>query len=316
MSFLKPNTKVKRNFDLFSGFAWYSPGVSGMFGLLLWLLAGMFLGGIATFLLRIFYSAETATTYGILISYPLQVLPPMIYASARSRRNALFEEGVALNSRNYGTNPFWLLALLVVFATLLTAYLTDIVSYGTYLLTQRSPAMSSFYDSVMDIMKKMGGGPLWVSLLSVSVMAPFFEEWLCRGEVLRGLLQKMRPGWAIVVSALFFAVIHANPWPAVPAFALGCLFGYVYYKTGSLWLTILMHCANNTMAVIGMQLTPESEMADMEYFIQILGPQWYWLIFAACALALILVLRVFWRIPLKGRSNCDPVPSGVLEPEA
>ena len=130
--------------------------------------------------------------------------------------------------------------------------------------------------------------------------------------MLRGLLQKMKPGRAIVVSALLFAVIHANPWQAVPAFALGCLFGYVYYKTGSLWLTMLMHFANNALAVVAMQLTPEEEMADTEYFIQILGPQWYWLIFAACALALILIIRVFRRIPLRGRSNCDPVGCEVV----
>lgn len=311
MSFLKPNTKVKRNFDLFSGFAWYVPGVGGMFAFLLWLFAGMLLGAIVLLVLKLFYSAETVSVYGTLVTYPLSFVPALIYASARSRRNALFEEGVALDSRNYGGHPFWLLALLVVFATLLTAYLTDIVSYGTYLLTQRSPMLSRFYDWVMEALKDLVGAPLWVSLLSVSVMAPLFEEWLCRGEVLRGLLQKMRPGWAIVVSALFFAVIHANPWQAVPAFALGCLFGYVYYKTGSLWLTILMHCANNTLAVLAEHFGGE-DVSEAEHFIQLMEPQWYWLIFAASALGLILIIRVFRRIPLRGRSNCDPVGCEVV----
>ena len=32
--------------------------------------------------------------------------------------------------------------------------------------------------------------PLWATLLSVSVFAPLFEEWLCRGLVLRGLLPR------------------------------------------------------------------------------------------------------------------------------
>ena len=311
MSFLKPNTKVKRDFRIFSGYAWYVPGVGGMFILLFWLLVGMLLGGLLTSLMTFFYSPETVLTYGVLVSYPLQFVPPMIYAASKSRRNALFEEGVALNSRHCGVNPFWVLAVLVIIATLLTAYLTDIASYGSFLLTEKSPSMKSFYDRIMELMKGMTGGPLWVSLLSVSVMAPFFEEWLCRGEVLRGLLQKMKPGWAIVISALFFAVIHGNPWQAIPAFALGCVFGYVYYKTGSLWLTMLMHCANNTLAVVATQLTG-AEADEADYFIQLMGPQWYWLVFAACALALICILRIFKRIPLEGRSNCDPVAASDL----
>ena len=315
MSFLKPNTKVKRNFDLFSGFAWYVPGVGGMFVLLLWLLVGMLLGALVMALMRLLYSADTAATYGILISYPLQFLPPMIYASVKSRRNAIFEEGVALNSRHYGTHPFGLLALLVVVATLMTAFVTDIANYGSFLLTERSPMLKSMYDSTMEALKLVTGAPLWVSVLSAAVMAPFFEEWLCRGEVLRGLLQKMKPGWAIVISALFFAAIHANIWQAVPAFALGCLFGYVYYKTGSLALTMLMHCANNLTAVLLQQFGGE-QIEEAEYFIQLLGPQWYWLIFAACALGIILIIRVFRRIPLNGRSNCDPVASGAIAPEA
>lgn len=60
----------------------------------------------------------------------------------------------------------------------------------------------------------------------------------------------IKPVWAIFWSAVFFAFIHLNPWQAVPAFILGCLFGYVYYKTGSLKLTMLMHFTNNTFSLI------------------------------------------------------------------
>ena len=96
----------------------------------------------------------------------------------------------------------------------------------------------------------MVGTPLWATLLSVSVFAPVLEEWLCRGMILRGLLTRMKPGWAMVISSLFFALIHLNPWQALPAFLLGMLFAYVYYRTGSLKLTMLMHCANNTLAAL------------------------------------------------------------------
>lgn len=39
MSFLRPR-KVEKNYDLFSGCAWYTPGVAGVFAVLGWFLAG------------------------------------------------------------------------------------------------------------------------------------------------------------------------------------------------------------------------------------------------------------------------------------
>ena len=83
-----------------------------------------------------------------------------------------------------------------------------------------------------------------------------------------------KPIWAIFWSAVFFAFIHLNPWQAVPAFVLGCLFGYVYYKTGSLKLTMLMHCVNNTLATL---LSRIPGMGEAESFMDVLSPWAYWL---------------------------------------
>ena len=90
------------------------------------------------------------------------------------------------------------------------------------------PPTPEWFESAMS---QIMDAPVWITLISVSIFAPLFEEWLCRGLVLRGLLQKTHPASAIIVSAAFFAVLHMNPWQALPAFLLGLLFGYVYYKT-------------------------------------------------------------------------------------
>ena len=132
-------------------------------------------------------------------------------------------------------------------------------------------------------------GPLWVTLISVSIFAPFFEEWLCRGLVLRGLLKKLNPFNAILVSAAFFAVLHLNPWQAIPAFILGMLFGYVYYKTGSLKLTMLMHCVNNTFAAV---LTRIPSLADAETFMDIMSPWAYAGVFVASLLIICSTLVI------------------------
>ena len=151
-------------------------------------------------------------------------------------------------------------------------------------------------------------GSILINFLTVSIFAPFFEEWLCRGMVLRGLLGNgVRPVWAIVISALFFAFIHLNPWQALPAFLLGCLFGYVYYKTGSLRLTMLMHFANNTFSLVFSNI---DAFKEAESFMDILPGMAYWIIFFACILLLVLIIRSFARIPEEHKDgNMDPVPA-------
>ena len=163
------------------------------------------------------------------------------------------------------------------------------------------PDMPSWLEETMK--KMLENTPVWVTLISVSVFAPLFEEWLCRGIVLRGLLKTMRPFSAIAVSAAFFAILHMNPWQAIPAFLLGILFGYAYYKTGSLKLTMLMHCVNNTCAVI---LSRIPEFKDAETFMDILSPWAYWSIFAASLLIVACSIVILNSIGRRHNPQPDP----------
>ena len=86
-------------------------------------------------------------------------------------------------------------------------------------------------------------------VLSACILAPLCEEFLCRGIILRGILvTTASPRKAIFWSAFIFAFIHLNPWQAIPAFLIGLLFGWIYYRTGSLWATIFLHCLNNSVS--------------------------------------------------------------------
>lgn len=292
-----------RSFNVFEGHAFYTPAVGGMFALLGLLIIGAFFGALVTALLTLILGTDFAMEYGTLISYPLMFIPPMMYAGYKSRSNAVFEQGYALDSKHFGPFGGWICGLMAAAAVLAAAFMTDFIN-------AQMPPMPQWLDEALTSMTQ---GKLWVNLLCVSVFAPLFEEWLCRGMVLRGLLnaknydgtQRIAPIWAILISALFFAVIHANPWQAIPAFILGCLFGYIYYRTGSLWLTMLMHCVNNTFAVICGQI---DSLKDMDNWLDVLPGRQYWILFAAFALLLILIIRAFGKIPVQSPAgNCDPV---------
>ena len=302
--------KIK-DYDLYRGHAYYVPGVGGMFALFGWFLVGGLLGAVLTAILSLAFGTEFTTTYGMLVVYPLQFMPAMMYAAFQSRKNALFDKGYALDSKHFGSYGFALCAVLVVLGTLAIAFVGDIVNYGNYLLTERSPFLAKMYDLVQEQMKQLTGGPLWLSLLTTAVMAPVFEEWLCRGMVLRGLLQKKSPATAIILSALFFALLHLNPWQALNAFIIGCLLGYVYYRTGSLWLTMLMHATNNALAVV---MSHIDSLKDVEYFIDVMSPGTYAAVMAVSIAVLCGVIALFRRIPLaRPQGNCDEVAEEMPE---
>lgn len=295
MALFKRHQK-RGSYDLFSNYSHYLPDVGGMFLLFALFLLGALLGNLTVLLLGIF-SGEFAAIYGTVISYPIMFIPPLLYASAQSRRNEYFEKGYALDSNNFGRLGGIRLGLVLSVATIALAFMTDS-------LTKILPETPQWFEDAMSAIME---APVWITLLSVSIFAPLFEEWLCRGLVLRGLLQKMRPASAITVSALFFAILHMNPWQAVPAFILGAFFGYVYYRTGSLKLTMLMHCVNNTFAVIFSKIP---QFADTECFLDVMRPWVYVCIFIACAAFTWGTIITLGNIPFKkddAGCNCDEI---------
>ena len=293
------------NYSLYASHAWYVPGVKGMFGLLGWFLLGNLLGGVVQMILSSFLPMELVRQYSMLVVYPLTFVPAMIYAAQQSQRNSLFETGYRLSSNNFGRFKGWQIALITVALTFATMIAADLPNYWNFKLTTLTPGMKSFYDLISELLHQMTTGPLWSSFLLVAIFAPIFEEWLCRGMVLRGLLTRLKPGWAIVVSALFFAFIHMNPWQALNAFIIGVVMGYVYYKTGNLWLTMLMHFVNNGTSVIMSQFP---SLQDAEFWMDMMPKSTYTAVYVGGLALLCLCLWAFRSIPLaQKRGNIDTV---------
>ena len=263
------------SYDLFSSYNSFLPGWSGVLILLALFLLGSAIGGVTMRGLTIMLGQTLAMKYGLLITYPITFIPALLYASVMSRLNEHRVTADPLDKNIQSAKKSAVLIFSCILTTTACAYLVEPVN----LLLPEMP------QQLKDLMEQLlNGMPFWATLLSVSVFAPLFEEWLCRGLILRGLLHKTSPALAICTSAFVFAIIHGNLWQAVPAFTLGLLFGYAYYKTGSLKLTILMHCANNTLAAC---LSKVPEFKDAETFMDVLSPWAYWSIFGLCILILL-----------------------------
>ena len=293
------------NYDLYANHAWYTPYWKGLFALLGWFFVGALIGSIIEAILMAILPKDLVMDYSMVIVYPLQFIPAMVWVASKSQRNSLFETGYKLSSKHFGKFTTWQIALITVALTLASMVSADLPNYWNYRLTTATPAMKELYDYFIELMQQMIGGPFWSSFLVIAVFAAIFEEWLYRGMILRGFLTKMKPGAAIIVSALFFAVIHLNPWQALNAFIIGVIMGFVYYKTGCLWLTMLIHFINNGISVIIGQF---SSLAEYDFLKDIIPAPYYAIIYVVSLIVLAGALLAFKSIPLEqSRGNIDTV---------
>jgi len=83
------------------------------------------------------------------------------------------------------------------------------------------------------------------SFLLMVIAAPIFEELIFRGIILDGLLKKYSPVTSILVSSILFGLAHLNPWQFVAGFVIGIFAGWIYYKSRSLSLVIIIHASVN-----------------------------------------------------------------------
>jgi uncharacterized protein len=95
-----------------------------------------------------------------------------------------------------------------------------------------------------------GPGTMWISILTLSVVAPFTEELFFRGLVFKGLMGSHSKEMAMVISALFFALFHMNPWQFIGAFLAGLFFAWLFIAYGSVLPCIIAHALNNFIPIL------------------------------------------------------------------
>ncbi len=89
------------------------------------------------------------------------------------------------------------------------------------------------------------------------IFAPFVEEAVFRGAILRSLLPRMNSRWAaIAISAALFSLVHMNPAQMPFAFLAGLLLGWMYSRTGSILPGVAYHWINNTIVFVMARVLP------------------------------------------------------------
>jgi membrane protease YdiL (CAAX protease family) len=107
---------------------------------------------------------------------------------------------------------------------------------------------------MVEIMKSaLTDRTLPIMIFAFCVAAPVSEEFFARGFLYQGWSQTwLRPVGAIILSSLVWTRLHLqyDVFSLGQVFSLGLWFGYLRYRSGSTWLTIVLHGMNNLAAVI------------------------------------------------------------------
>ena len=117
-------------------------------------------------------------------------------------------------------------------------------------------------------------------IFSIVIMAPLVEELLFRSAIEGHLLkQGKNPVIAILISSHMFGIVHLNPAQIPFAFAIGMIFGWLYYRTGSVVPGIVGHFINNSIACLQMAVSTKEELNTKT--IDLIGEVPTYLLFAA-----------------------------------
>lgn len=97
----------------------------------------------------------------------------------------------------------------------------------------------------------------WIVVLALVVVigAPFVEELTYRGLLQGSLVRRIQPRLALLIVAIFFAVIHMSPVEIPGLFAFALVLGFMRERTGRLGMCMVTHAAFNATGLVLLALT-------------------------------------------------------------
>jgi membrane protease YdiL (CAAX protease family) len=108
-----------------------------------------------------------------------------------------------------------------------------------------------FTKQVMALSNLNSWGEFLMAIVIMAFFPALFEEIFFRGAVQNLLVRWWKkPLLAIIVTSLLFSLIHMSVFLFLSRAVLGFVLGLMYERSKNLWVNIIAHFLNNTLAVI------------------------------------------------------------------
>lgn len=229
---------------------WYSVGVAVVLMVIHQVLQGAF---VLAFVLLV--KAEPSVTPAITKAALVSIFPASLAVAGLAYWLAGLRGGVpaqVLNLRWPKLSPFGWLVLVIGFMVLMYAAIIAIVLIFRIDISQYTPGphgespKTGSAGAVKEAMFDIANTPWLFALVfpSIAIGAPVAEELIFRGQMFSALSQtRLGVAGTTLLTAAMWALLHVTePWLSIGLiFIMGLIFGWMMWRFGSLWLTILCH---------------------------------------------------------------------------
>ena len=181
-------------------------------------------------------------------------LPPFFYAWYCHRKPYIH-----LGFSNELTIKQIALVVIIMFACLpivsALQEITEMLPWSKATLLRFKEAEDEYNKQVAVIARMDNFFDYLISMLMIALLPAVFEETLFRGGV-QNLFSRWfkMPLLAIVVTSIIFSAVHGSYLGFLSRFALSFVLGWMYYRTGNIWLNIVGHFVNNAVGVTALYI--------------------------------------------------------------
>lgn len=227
----------------------------------------------------------TTTVY----AYGSQIIFILIaVAFASVTRNGDEKRGLGMGIAKLGLNKginFVQILLSILMALLSIIAFLPVSSLFEYIFALMGYSVEPNYPDFTSSVRVLLSG-----IVCLSVLPAMGEELITRGAFMRSLRERGTI-FALVVSALIFALIHGSPTQFIYQLLLGLIMAYIVYITDSIYPSMIFHFTNNFTVVLFYYFTNELE---------IVIPLWaYFVMFFLGTAAISAALLLFTKVTVK-----------------
>ncbi len=161
-----------------------------------------------------------------------------------------------LNYLGFNSMPAWSLLGIVAMCTVIP-FLSMVTDWNDSIvfpesmraLEEQMRATQQKTEEVINMF--ISGGSLFSSLIIIAALAAISEELLFRSVIQQALIKIFRNAHlAIIMTAIIFSAFHLDFFGFFPRAILGLMLGYMFWMSGSIIPSMLMHFLNNAVIVM------------------------------------------------------------------
>jgi membrane protease YdiL (CAAX protease family) len=93
-------------------------------------------------------------------------------------------------------------------------------------------------------------GNFFIRLINIAIIPAVAEELIIKGLVFTILKKHYSTIAAVIIASLMFAVLHLTPIRIIPLFIFSCYTFWIYLRSGSLVLPMILHFINNLFSAV------------------------------------------------------------------